>query len=137
MSVGLVLNLTDIQVPDSVQDILRLGKNFSSFMINDKSKQMIEIVEDIEANIHKIPRSNRQDFRNKVLYLSKGLAEKKRLRINSIDINLAKKLRTTKDFLRKDENLMCTYADKRNISVLMKRSEYIRDVGDLLSNVEN
>ena len=50
------VNLTDIQVPDSVQDILRLGKGFSSNMINDELKQMIEIVKDIEANIHKILR---------------------------------------------------------------------------------
>ena len=41
-------------MPDSVQGILRLGKGFSSNMINDKSKQMIEIVKDIEANIHTI-----------------------------------------------------------------------------------
>ena len=40
------INLTDIQVPDSVQNILRLGKGFSSNMINDKSKQMLEIVKD-------------------------------------------------------------------------------------------
>ena len=52
------VNLTDVQVPDSVQDILRSGKDFSSNMINDKSKQIIEIVKDIEANLHKIPRSD-------------------------------------------------------------------------------
>ena len=46
-------------------------------MINDKSKQLIEIVKDIEANIHKIPRSDQQDFRKKVLHLSKGLVENK------------------------------------------------------------
>ena len=32
---------------------------------------------------------------------------------------------------------MCTNADKGNISVLMKRSEYIRDMEELLGNVEN
>ena len=42
------VNLTDVQVPDSVQDILRLDKGFSSNVINDKSKQMIEIVKDVE-----------------------------------------------------------------------------------------
>ena len=73
------VNLTDVQVPDSVQDILRLGKDFSSNMINDKSKRMTEIVKDIEANIHKIPKSDQQDFRNKVLHSSKGLVEKKSL----------------------------------------------------------
>ena len=50
------VNLTDVQVTDSVQDILRLGKDFSSNMNNDISKKMIEIVNDIEANTHKIPK---------------------------------------------------------------------------------
>ena len=79
------VNLTDVQMPDSVQNILRLGKDFSSNMINDKTKKMIEIVKDIKANIHKILKSDQQDFRNKVLHLSKGLAEKKSLHIGSID----------------------------------------------------
>ena len=56
-----------------------------SNMINDKSKQMIEIVKDIKFKIHKIPRSDQQDFRNKVLHLSKGLVEKKCLHITNID----------------------------------------------------
>ena len=41
------VNLTDIQVPDSVQDMLRLGKGYSSNMISDKSKQMIEIIKKV------------------------------------------------------------------------------------------
>ena len=32
---------------------------------------------------------------------------------------------------------MCTNADKGNISVLMRRSEYIREMKELLGNVEN
>ena len=54
-------------------------------MINDKSKQIIEIGKYIEANIHKIPSSDQQDFRNKVLHSSKGLLEKKSWHISSID----------------------------------------------------
>ena len=62
-------------MPDSVQDVLTLGKGFSSIMMNDNLKQMIQIVKGIEANIHKMSRSDDQDFRNKVLHLSKGLVE--------------------------------------------------------------
>ena len=40
------VNLTNVQVADSVQDILRLGRDFSSSVVNDKSKQMIEIVKE-------------------------------------------------------------------------------------------
>ena len=32
--------------------------------------------------------------------------------------------------------MTCTNADKGNISVLMRRSKYIRDMEDLLGNVE-
>ena len=95
-------------------------------MINDKSKQIIEIVRDIEANIHKIPRSDQQDFRNKVLHLSTGVVEKKSLHISSIDRKFVNKLKITKEFLRKNKDLMSRNADKVNISVLMRRSEYMR-----------
>ena len=85
------VNLTDIEVPYSVQDILRLGKGFSSNMMNDKSKQMIEIVKNSEANIHKIPMSDQQDFKNKVLDLSKALVEKKSLQSFTIFLCLCKR----------------------------------------------
>ena len=98
---------------------------------------MIEIVKDIEANIHKIPRSDQQDFRNKVLHLSKGLVEKKSLHMSSMDRKFVNNLKMTKEFLRKNKDLMCTNADKGNISVLMRRSEYIRDMEELLGNIEN
>ena len=106
-------------------------------MINDKSKQMIEIFKDIEANIRKIPKSDQQDFRNKVLHLSKGLVEKKSLHISSIDRKFVNNLKITKEFLRKNKGLWYTNADKGNISVLMRRSEYIKDMEELLGNVEN
>ena len=80
-----LLMLTDIQVPDSVSDILRIRKNFSSNKMNDKSREMLEIVKDIKANIHKIPRSDQQDSRNKVLYSSKTFVEEKSLHISSIN----------------------------------------------------
>ena len=83
-------------------------------MMNDKSKQMIEIVKDIKANIPKIPTSAQQDFENTILHLSKGLNEKKSLRIGSIDRKFINNLKITKDFLTKNKDLMCTNVDKGN-----------------------
>ena len=37
-------------------------------------------------------------------------------------------LKITKEFLRKNKDSMYTNADKGNISVLMRRSEYIREM---------
>ena len=71
------------------------------------------------------------------MHLSKGLVEKKSLHISSIDRKFVNNLKITNEFLRKNKDLMCTNADKGNISVLMRRSEYIRDMEELLGNVEN
>ena len=65
------------------------------------------------------------------------IIQKKSLHINSIDRKFANNLKTTKDLLRKNKNLMYTNADKGNISVLMRRSEYIRDMEELLNNDDN
>ena len=54
-----------------------------------------------------------------------------------MDRKFANYLKTTKYFLRKNKDLMCTNADKGNISVLMRRSEYIRDMKKLVKNVKN
>ena len=128
------VNLTDVQVPHSIQDILRLGKGFSSNMMNDKSKQMIEIVKDIEANIHKIPRSDQQEYGTSFFTYPRVWLRKK---VCILIVKLANNIKTTKYSLRKNKDLMRTNADKGNISVLMGRSEYIRDMEELLNNVEN
>ena len=46
-------------------------------------------------------------------------------------------IKITKEFLRKNKDLMCTNADKGNISVFMRRLKYVRDMEELLGNVEN
>ena len=65
------------------------------------------------------------------------LVEKNSLHISSIDRKSANNLKITQVLLRKSKDSMCTNADKGNISVLMKRSEYIKDMEELLGNVEN
>ena len=68
---ALIKAIKNIEIPDSVTDILRLGKGFSSMALNCRSKQVVEIIKDVEDNIDKLPRSDQQDFRSKVLHLSK------------------------------------------------------------------
>ena len=71
------------------------------------------------------------------MHLSKGLVEKRSVNISSTDRKFVNNLKITEEFLRKNKDLMCTNADKGIISVLIRRSEYIRDMEELLNNVEN
>ena len=105
--------------------------------MNDKSRQIIEIVKDIEANIHGIPRSDQQDFRNKVLHIPNGFVDGKHSDISSIGREIVHNLKITEEFLRNNKDLMCTNADKGYITVLIRRSEYISDLEQLLNDVEN
>lgn len=131
------VNLTDIQIPNLVTDILRLGQGFSNRVIKSKSKQMMEIVKDVESNIHKIPILDQQDFRNKVLHLLKSFVDKKCFHISNIDQKISKGFMLTKDFLRKNPDIVCMNADKGSVTVCMKKSDYVRDMENLLSNHEN
>ena len=103
--VGIIL--TDIKIPDSVRDILKLGKGFSSMVMNCRSRQVIAIIKDVqnvqvnvEANIDKIPRSDQQHFRNKVLHLSKSFTDKFCLHKSSTDRKIEQGILAAKNFLK-------------------------------------
>ena len=70
-----LLNCTDIDIPDTVKDILRLGEKFSSSFLTKKSQQVYEIVKNLEANIEKIPEKAQDEFRHKILSLSTNFSK--------------------------------------------------------------
>ena len=49
------MNLTKIEIPKNVHDLLRLGDQFSDPFFANKKTQALEIMKDIEKNIPKIP----------------------------------------------------------------------------------
>ena len=61
---------------------------------------MMEIIKDVEANIHKIPELEQPYFKSKVLQLSKSVVDKKCLHISSIDRNIAQEFQITKKFIK-------------------------------------
>ena len=129
-----MVNLTNIEIPDSVTAILRLGKGFSSMALNCRSKQVFEIMKDVEANMDKLPRSDQQDFRSKVLHLSKSFIDKFGMHKSSINQKIERGILTRKKFLRDNSDLICVIADKGNITVCMRKSEYISDMEQMLNN---
>ena len=49
-----IVNCTDVQIPENVNDVLRLGNNFSSSFLTQKKDMVFEILKDIESNMEKI-----------------------------------------------------------------------------------
>ena len=75
--------------------------------LNCRSKQVVEVIKDVEANIDKLPRSDQQDFRSKVLHLSKSFIDKFGMHKSSINQKIERGILTTKKFIRDNSDLIC------------------------------
>ena len=112
-----LINYSNIILPDSVSDIIRLGDKFSSSFVSSKKEHIFEIVKDLETNIHKIPEEKQDEFRHKVLSLSSKYISKPK-HISDFDRSIAMKIKSTQNFLKDEKQLLVTKADKGNITVV-------------------
>ena len=122
-----LINLRDTQILHPVEDIFRLNKGFSAESMNSKSKQVLEFIEDVESNIRasKLSESSQKIFRNKVLHLSRSFVDKNNSHVNSIDEKIATSLKLFNYFLKQNSQIICTSADKGNITVIMEKTECV------------
>ena len=107
-----IVNCTDVQIPDNVNDVLRLGNNFSSSFLTQKKDMVFEIIKDIESNMEKINKEkDREELRHKLLNTTSNFLNSSQ-KISAIDKSIAKNLKVTKLFLQKNSELFITKADK-------------------------
>ena len=128
-----LINYSNIILPDSVSNIIRLGDKFSSSFVSSKNEHIFEIVKDLETNIHKIPEEKQDEFRHKVLSLSSKYINKPK-HISDFDRSIAMKIKSTQEFLKDEKQLLVTKADKENITVVLNKSDYNKKMNDLLND---
>ena len=126
------INLSSTSIPTHVRSILQLGNNFSLPFLN-KNKLTIEFIKNVESSICKLPRDKIPIIRerstsviNRLISLSPSY--------NEIYRNLKMLVPQTCEFIKKNNNLILTRADKGNITVALDRDKYIRDMVSLLSD---
>ena len=94
-------NYSNVALPQSVSDNIRLGNKFSSSFLSSKNEHIFEIVKDLETDIHEIPEEKQDEFRHKFLSLSLKYINKPK-NISDFDRLIAKNIKSTQNFL-KDE----------------------------------
>lgn len=128
-----LVNCTDIIIPETIKDVLRLSDNFcSSFLIN-KNKIVFETIKDLETNIYKIPEDQRDEFRKRVINTSSNFLKKSH-HISVTDRVIAKNIKETNKFVSENKNLLITKADEGNITVILNRKDYIKKCENILND---
>ena len=118
-----IVNCSDVEIPEKVNDVLRLGSEFSSSFFTKKKDMVFEIVKDIESNMVKIRKDkDREELWHKLLNTTSNFFFKSQ-NISAIDKINGQSLNETKLFLQKNSDIFVTYADKGKITVILYRPD--------------
>ena len=116
------MNLTKIEIPKNVHDLLRLGNKFSNPFFADKKTQALEIIKDIERNIPKIPDEFKEEFGLKVANQTKHFLSKQ-FEVSKLDEQIDM-YEETLIFLKAHPNIVITKSDKTSNTVLIEKTLY-------------
>ena len=128
-----VKNLSEVHLPPEVIDTVLLGSNFSVSSKISK-QQIIDIVKNVETWLQLLDINN--DVKNEIREITTKNVNnfiKKEFHISKEDKTISKNLEITKKFLNDSPDIFFTKANKGNVTVCVKKSEYIIKMNNLLS----
>ncbi|XP_043483513.1 uncharacterized protein LOC122511979 isoform X1 [Leptopilina heterotoma] len=125
-------NLTPLNIPKNVSDILALGGNFG-FPYSSKQIPIPTIISNVEYGIRNIPSDTKNTIRGNISYWLQNLILNKTT-FNCTQVNLINKINETKKFLNSNKNIVVTTADKCNKTVIITKNDYISKTLNLLTD---
>ncbi|XP_071653548.1 uncharacterized protein [Temnothorax longispinosus] len=132
-----IINLSNKQIPDRVLKFLSLGDRFALPVDrkdkNDRVNSVVDIIKNFESNIHLIAEDIVEEARDRI---SNSLFRflRKDKHTNYIDRFLLQEFKFCRSFLRDNDDVLVTKADKGQVTVVMERNTYINRMTDLLSD---
>jgi Reverse transcriptase (RNA-dependent DNA polymerase) len=128
-----LVNLTNVELPVVVENILSLGPKFNMPTCKNKTPYD-EIVADIETGLCSIEdETQRNIMRSGVSNILQNHKKSTNIKDSSQDKVLKLHFNETKKFLKENQDIILTKADKGNISVLMNQSDYDMKMSNLLA----
>ena len=125
-----LVNLTDVDVPDEVCQILQLGPKFA---IKNKKPPLARLITDTEYVIRETNAKpeKKDEVRLRIAGLLRGMCNGGNCQRSNPPSH---SLLETKDFLEHHKNLLVLNADKTNTTVLMDRGEYKQKLLSILED---
>lgn len=129
------VNLSSREIPKEVRGLLQLRDGFCLPTISKKDKVITEFI--IENNLWKIQKKRPDvslNIRNHSLPIIQNLLHHNYLR-NNIDKDILQALTITKNFIRDNNDILFTRADKGNITVALDKLTYFNKMKGILKDV--
>lgn len=131
-----LVNLSNIEIPAHVANIVSLGPKFNleseKISFDDKAK----IIKNVENSINNVPDAvQRDEIRNIIVEEIIKDKHRKQKHLPQQQKLIRNHLESTKKFI-KDNDIMFTSADKGNVTVAVKKSEYYTKVKSMLANTD-
>lgn len=130
------INLSSKEIPFEVRRLLQFGEEFCLPVVSHSDKIITEFIKHIENNLHKIRNKQPEiaiNIRNQSLPIIHSLSRNNSVP-NSLDKDIMRDLRATKEFIKKNTDILFTRADKGNITVALDKSVYITRMEELLQD---
>ncbi|XP_071576680.1 uncharacterized protein [Temnothorax nylanderi] len=132
-----LVNISKKSIPANVSRFLSLGDRFGLPINNsdakDRLRTTLDIVKNFETNCYKLPENMVSGVRNSVAESLKVFLSKSR-HLDYIDRHILNEFKNCKAFLKNNDDIFVTRADKGQITVVMDKIEYIGRMSDVLND---
>ncbi|XP_077255641.1 uncharacterized protein LOC143893802 [Temnothorax americanus] len=128
------INLSSVAIPNDVQNLLQFGDNFSLPVCNTE-KLTIEFIKNIEHNLRRLPPVTQSAIRNRTAHIVNNIA-KVPIPKSNVNLKIKQLLSTTKEFLKRNDNLILTRADKGNVTVALDKDKYVESIEEILRDTD-
>ena len=121
-------------MPPEVLDVVSLGPNFN-VKSGLKENDIVVTIKNLESLLNRleIDPEEKQSIRSSIVHTLKYNLKNK-IRRSPTERQLSSKLVQTHAFLKNNPNIFITKADKGNITVCLKKTEYVLKMTALLSD---
>ncbi|RLU15924.1 hypothetical protein DMN91_011681 [Ooceraea biroi] len=134
---GWLVNISNKQIPKEVLSMLSLGGKFGLPISNthkdDRLASTLEIVKNFEVKYHLLPTDLLNETRCAISNALQKFLDRRR-HINHVDKHISNIFNYCKKFLRDNDDLMVTKADKGQTTVILNKPDYYSKMSLLLDD---
>jgi len=129
------VNLSSVDIPNTVRDLLFLGEKFNLPPQRQKNRMALETIKDVENNIRHL----NQELKSKIRLLTASSLERfvsKKPPLNISERELADGVNCTRKFITDHPSILFTKADKGNVTVALDKNDYLLKIGQMLNDTD-
>lgn len=127
-------NMSNLNIPQHIQDVLSLGPKFSIEYKNKKDIPTNDIIANIEAGINSLNEPQKNEIRSKLCNVITNFKNSSQRKSNKPDKNFMQHVNDTKKFIKNNPEIIILKPDKSNKTLVMNKIDYDNKMLSLLND---